>query len=89
MQIQSDNNLIARLTQEGKPVQPDGKRTAKPDNTVAAALDNGFETILSQALNPVNDQPLIEQTRLDLRDGRLESDAAFEQAADNLFKYGL
>lgn len=89
MQIHSDNNLIAKLTQEQNTVQPSGKRTAKPDNTIAAALDNGFETILREALNPANEQQLIEQTRLDLKQGRVESEAAFEQAADHLLTYGL
>lgn len=90
MEIQSDNNLLAvRLTQEGKTVQSGAKHTAKPDNTIAAALDNGFEAILNKALHPVNDKQLIEQTKLDLREGRLESDSAFDKAAENLFTYGL
>lgn len=89
MQIQSDNNLAARLVQDGKTVQTGGKLPLKPDNKTAAVIENGFETILNKALNPIDDRSVIEQARLDLKEGRLESDLAFEQAADNLFRYGL
>ena len=89
MQIHGDNNLAARLTQEGRTVQPGGRQAAKSENNTAAALENGFETILAKALNPIDNSRLIEQVKLDLKEGRLESDAAFEQAANNLFRYGL
>lgn len=89
MEIRSDNLLGVQLPQDGKTAQPSAKQGIKPDNGSAAALDSGFEAILRQALQPVNDRQIIEKATLDLKDGRLESEAAFEQAAENLFKYGL
>jgi hypothetical protein len=89
MQINSDNNLISRLTAEGNSAPQGLKQPPKSDNSVPAALEKGFGEILHKALIPADDQNLIEQARKDLKDGRLESDSAFEQAADNLLKYGL
>jgi phosphoenolpyruvate-protein kinase (PTS system EI component) len=89
MQINSENNLISRLTAEGNPVRQGLKQPSKSDNNVPAALERGFGEILSKALTPADDQNLIEQVRKDLKEGRLESDSAFEQAAENILKYGL
>lgn len=89
MQINSDNNLISKLAAQQNAVPQGGKQQPKSDNNVSAALDSSFGAILSKALTPPDDTQLIEQVRQELREGRLESDRAFEQAAENLLKFGL
>jgi len=89
MQINSDNNLISRLAHDGPRIQQGGQGSAKPRAAESAALGEGFGDILSKALNTTEDRSAVEQARQDLKAGRLESDAAFEQAADNLLRFGL
>ncbi|MCE5186613.1 MAG: hypothetical protein LLF76_10860 [Planctomycetaceae bacterium] len=89
MQIPGGNNAVSKVIMEGPCIRQACKHPARPDNNVGASLESGFEAIVNKALTPAQDQELIEKTRMELNEGRLESDLAFEQAADNLFRYGL
>jgi hypothetical protein len=89
MQINSDNNLISRLAGDSPLVQQGSQGPAPSRRKDAAALGERFGEILSKALNAPENRLAVEQAKRDLKEGRLENDAAFEQAAENFLKYGL
>jgi hypothetical protein len=89
MQINSDNNLISRLAHDGPRMQQGGQGSATSRSKDSAALGEQFGEILSKALHTTENRSVVEQAKRDLKEGRLESDAAFEQAAEHLLKFGL
>lgn len=89
MQINSDNNLISRLAHDGPRVQQGSQGPAASRSKDSAELGERFGEILTKALNTAEDSSAVEKAKRDMKEGRLESDAAFEQAADNLLKFGL
>lgn len=89
MKINAYHNLLTPVSAELKNAAQIEKNAGSNEPDRAAELGKGFGAILEKALVEPDDCGAVTQARQALADGTLESDKAFESAADSLLNLGI
>ena len=70
-------------------IYPNAKR-ALPDNDLDVSINTDYPALIEMALkSSQNDAEIIEKARESIRTGELESQASIQNAAENIFNFGI
>lgn len=89
MEIKLDKNIVTNLTPGQISAEQSKKQVHKDLMSPAAHLSDDFGKLQEQALQLSDDNTKVEQARIALLNGEIDSKEAILSAAENLLTFGL